>query len=629
MFMSSRSFDPLFCRSYTRPSPEINLVDCRTLVEPQAAVSQRYNRSWLSKQWPYVAVIVMILAIYSYPAVRTALTTRSLRMPAVSAPDLGLYLSLSKLQSNADGTIVNSFYRISVPASSVGYLKFRTGPILFGYLNHLFQSRLGFSLFVWNLLWWMFLSLSAIWLFNRFLPLPTPELVLAGVSALMLFSITEVGRLLSAPLHFSLSALPGGLAYIRPFAPQVMAPLLIVYLGLQIRALAEERVLCWFVMSAVQFAALTCFPYATLLMAGTSAVATVWYLLFSGRRSAWRFVVGFALLCALIDFAFAMHGSGGIRYGFPDQSSFIRLQPSLLAKSIGKFWVLTAILIVATVRNRTLRSEVKWTLVGMGLSNIVFVLGDAFIAERIFFLSDHMGYFYQSTVVIMLAFLVSAYLEEHPGWTDAARPFFLGIIGVCGLFGLLLAEGNYRRNFNHNQELSDLAHWAERSKLTSEDLVITKFVGSAYDSCEFVPLLSPAQVLYCRNAQLALTPEQNRDIQRHREILYLYFDGKDRAWVNDSTSFEGYGIYGEVSSYRNPEEQAARVSVLRREMLPLFQQVEDQDPAVRDFFHRFRHIWIVENSKDPLFVNARLNSYFDIQSQQNVGTLLVLFAVPK
>jgi hypothetical protein len=68
--------------------------------------------------WPrrsaYTALVVVILGIYSYPALRTAFTTRSLRLPPVTAADQGLYLSLSQLHKTPDGAFINPYHRIPV-----------------------------------------------------------------------------------------------------------------------------------------------------------------------------------------------------------------------------------------------------------------------------------------------------------------------------------------------------------------------------------------------------------------------------------------------------------------------------------------------------------------------------------
>jgi hypothetical protein len=576
----------------------------------------------------YVTAVAIILAIYSYPALRTALTTKSLRLPAVSAPDLGLYLSLSKLEESRDGALLNPYYHIPVPYS-VSYLKFRLGPALFGLLNDLFAGRIWLTLFVWNLSCWLPLCLAAIWSFDGFLPHPTAELVLAGLSLITVFSLEGIWRTITALIHFSPAWLPGGPPYIRPFTPQLSMPLILCYLGLQIRALHGKSLPVWGLMAFLQFVAFAAFPYATLMMAGTTTVAALWYVFAGPRHSAWRVALGFLFACAVPDMVFALHGSGGFGLSFPDQTSVIKFQPSLVAPAIGKLWLLTAILTLATAMTGKLRPEIKWPLVGLGLSNIVLALGDALVSERVFFLANHITYFYDSTIVILFMFLASAYIPNGAQSLRRSRMVALGTVVLCFACGFLMAEGNYRSNLPYNLEQADLARWFGRGEVSAHDLVITRFTGSQYDDCEWIPLLSEAEVLYCRNAQLTLTPDQNRDVQRLREVLYLYFDGKDHQWLENTNQFERYGFYGELSSYHRPEEQTARILALRREMLPFFDRIEHNDPSIQNFLRRFRRVWIIQNRRDQAFVDARLGSYLDLKERETAGSLVVTSAYPK
>jgi len=581
---------------------------------------------WLNRRAAYLSVVAIILCIYSYPALRTAITTGNLRLPAVSAPDVGLYLSISSLQKNSEGEILNPYYHVGVPYA-VSYLKFRLGPMLFGLLNHLFAGRVWLTLFVWNLLCWSLLCAAAIWLFHCLLPQPPVELVLAALALLTLFSPDGISR--AATPHLSLSWVPVALPYIRPFAPQFMMPLFLCYLGLLIRALSGASLRLWGTMAALQFVAFTAFPYATMMMAGTTAIAAIWYLFAGPRTSRWRVVLGFTVVCALLDLAFALHGSGGFRLSFPDQTSLIMFQPHLLGKTIGKVWILTGIMVVVAALTPRVRPEVKWPLVGMGLSNMLFALGDAFVSERVFYLSDHSGYFYQSTLVILMLVLVSAYLPNGAHALRLTRIASLATVVLCAVYGFLVAGQNYRVNLAYNLEQSDFTRWMERGEVSADDLIITQFGGAPYDSCEWIPLLSNAESLYCRNAQLTLTPEQNRDLQRPREVLYLYLSGKDEHWVENTTDFERYGLYGELSSFRSPEERLERIGALREELLPLFERIEHDDPSIHDFFRRFRRVWIVQNRQKRMFVDSRLESYLDLKGQELAGDLLVVASNPK
>jgi len=203
------------------------------------------------------------------------------------------------------------------------------------------------------------------------------------------------------------------------------------------------------------------------------------------------------------------------------------------------------------------------------------------------------------------------------------------VVVLCCGFGFLLAEGNYRSNLKFNVEQTDLARWFARGEVSSNDLVITRFAGTAFDDCEWIPLLSDAQVLYCRNAQLTLTAQQNRAIQRLRETLYLYFDGKDQQWLANATQFEPYGLYGEISSFHTAAERSARIAALRREMLPLFEQIERRDPAIMMFFRRFQRIWVIENREDQKFLADRLSSYMGITAREDSRSLVITMATPR
>jgi hypothetical protein len=581
--------------------------------------------SWFRRRAAYLVVIIAILAVYSYPALRNAWTLKSATLPAVSAPDLGLYLTLGTLETK-NGAIENSYYHVSVPAASVGYLKFRSGPWVFGIANRLLNKRLWWTLLLWNFFWWFSLCVATVWLFEVFLPQPNVDVVMVGLCLLLLVEIEGVGHVLRAAVDHAPTWLVASLPYLRPFSPQVVMPLILCYLGLQMRALRAPGMTPWGIMALLQFIAFTAFPYATLMMAGITAVAILWYL--PRGKSAWRVAVGFMLVCAAADIAFALHGSAGFRLGFPDQTSLLKFQPFLLSKSIGRLWVLTGLLTTATAITPQLRAELKWPLVGLGLSNMLFVLGDAFVSEPVFFLSAHIGYFYQPTIVILFVFLVSAYLPAVARSSRLTRNASASVIVLCLVYGLLMAEGNYRINLPFNRVQADLASWFVKNKVAANDLVITQFSGTAYDACEWIPLISEAEVLYCRNAQLALTPQQNREVQRVREVLYLYFDGKDQHWLDSATQFEPYGLYGEVSSFRSQAARTQRISDLRREMSPIFERVEHFDPAMQEFFRRFRHVFIIRETQNPAFVDSRLDSYLTRTRVESEGGLVIISATP-
>ena len=167
-------------------------------------------------------------------------------------------------------------------------------------------------------------------------------------------------------------------------------------------------------------------------------------------------------------------------------------------------------------------------------------------------------------------------------------------------------------------------------QVAADDLVI-----SQYDACGWVPFLTKAQVLFCRNAQAMLTPQQNRDLQRDREAWYLYFNGKDSEWlesvVSDPNSvhrLENYGMYGEVSSYLG-EQRTRQVAYVRGQLRPLLESIGRRDPAAVGFLRSFKRVWILQDKHAPVFVRDRLSDYMDIHSEETSGGLDILSATPK
>jgi hypothetical protein len=229
------------------------------------------------RRWLFAITIASILAIYSYPSVRTIFKTGSTALPTVTAPDLGLYLSLGQLTMLNDGSVLNPYYKIRVPPDAAGFLKFRLGPLLFAHFGALLGGRLWLALLLWNLLWWSLLCLAAFWLFESLLPELRVQFACVGTVVLMLFNFGMLKSLASAWLPVpSLAAFgEAQLPYIRPFSPQVAMPLLLAYVALQIHVLRKKGTLAWAVMASLQLLALTSFPYAALVMAGVSAVAAV------------------------------------------------------------------------------------------------------------------------------------------------------------------------------------------------------------------------------------------------------------------------------------------------------------------------------------------------------------------
>ncbi len=592
------------------------------------------HRTPLTRRLLTLGVILLILGIYSYPAIKTTAATGSRILPPVSAPDLSLYLNISQIKATPAGAL-DPYYGVPVPLTRLGYLKFRLAFLLFGQLSTILHGDLWWTLFLWNLFWWGLLCILAIWFFQQFLPDRSPDLALVGLGFLMLFNFGVLQGQLGAWAHpLSLLGFQSlELPYIRSFFPQIPIPLLILYLGLQIKALQKGTWWLWTAMGLTQFLAFTIFPYAMLMMAGITAVGVFGQWIAKESRVQWRTLSMYAIACAAGDLLFFFHGSGVARTGASGQYSLIHVHLAILPHRIGGMWLILAALtaLVFVVRDST--PEVRWSLAGLGLSTLFLLIGDAFFSETAIQMSVHAGYFVQVTAALLFIFVASAGYRYLANRTRIWRFALAAVTVLVVINGMLIAHATYRVFLPFNQEQAQLAGFLQSDALQANDLVIARSLV-VDDDCAWVPLASRSHVLFCRSAQVLLSPEQNQQVQRFRQALYLYFTNRDSHWVeqvlddpNAANELTRLMFLGQFAT--DAAEKKKGVDSVRDELLPLLTRVEQRDPEVQSFFSQYRRIIVVDNIAHPYFAAPRLAAYLKIERQQQLGNLLILSCSPQ
>ncbi|MGA7077077.1 MAG: hypothetical protein WBY61_00040, partial [Terriglobales bacterium] len=320
-----------------------------------------------------VALVLFTLAVYSYPALATLAKTGFTELPPIFAADLDLYLLISKLTTPSPAAIVNPYYGIEVPPNATSHLKFRLAFLLFRCFYALLGGHLWLALFVWNLFWWGLLCWIALWLFEKFLPDNSILLVALGLGLLMWSNFGLLKPLFMAWLH--LPSLQGfenvGLAYARPFFPQLPIPLVLAYLGLQMSLLRAERLRIWIGMALLQFLAFAIFPYATLMMAGITLVVTVWLLVAHLQSVPWRSLIAYGTFCAAVDFLYLRFGT--ITADPQTHPSIFHIELEEVPHLIGGMWIILALLTLATALVPNLPAKIKCPLVGLGLTNLILL----------------------------------------------------------------------------------------------------------------------------------------------------------------------------------------------------------------------------------------------------------------
>jgi hypothetical protein len=582
-----------------------------------------------------VAIILFTLGVYSYPALETWAKTGSTESPPILASDVGLYLLISRLTTLSPGAILNPYYGIEVPTNATAHLKFRLAFMLFGHLDTLLGRHLWLALFVWNLLWCGLLCWIVVWLFEQFLPDNSLLVIATGFAFLMWSNFGLLKPEFLAWIH--LSSLKGfenvGLAYSRPFFPQLPIPLLLAYLGLQMYLLRAPRLRIWVGMGLLQLLAFAIFPYTTLMMAGITIVATIWLIVARIQSVPWRTLVAYGTICAAVDLLYLRH-LGTLTNETQTQPSVFHIEFALLPHWIGGMWMILGFLTVATAFMRVLPAEVKWPLVGLGLTNLSLLLGDVFFSETSLMMSHHAGYFVHATVAVLLTFILSAVCVRLRAMTRYTG-FALGVVVILlAVNAMLLAEATYRAFLPLNQQQAETASLLKSIPLRADDLLIVR-ANIVDDPCEWAPLVSGAKVLFCRNAAALLTPNQNQTIQRFRQALYLYFTGKDsrqleRITEDPKASEEQMRLayFGGIIPFRK-EERERGLRAIRMELIPLLDSAERQDPPEHAFLRQYSRILVVDNRQYPVFDRQRLASYLVIQKEVPWGDLTILFCNPK
>lgn len=576
-----------------------------------------------------VVAVAIVLVIYCYPSLKTRWLLGPTPLPPSMAPDLTLYLNLSNLTTLPGARVLNPYYLIPVPASGSAYLKFRLGPVLFNDLNEMLGRHLWLAMFTWNLLWWLLLCVPALWLFQRFKPLDL-YIEVAGLWLLTLVNLGMAKVLIAAWIHASASSFQNvGLPFMRAFSPQIPIPLLLGYLGLQIGVLRGNRVYGWAGMAALQLLALATFPYATLMMVGITLTSALWML--SNDRGAWPRPLAYAAVCAVLDGAFLRRGSMNL---YESHASVFHLQLGLLPHLAGGVWLLLCLLTIATVLSKTLPPEIKWPLIGLGAINLSLMLGDAVIPATFLLLSHHAGYFANTTAAVLLTFLAGGAAVRFREKAPRMRVAICILLGVLALNGMLVAEETYRKFLPLNRQQAGLTRLLNSLPQAAGDLFIARSLV-VDDACGWSALLSRAPVLFCTDAEIMLTPPQNRDIQRVRQALYLYFSGKDSSYlqriINDANPagpmFQ-LGLWAEAVS-SSKEEQNSGLRTIQQDLLPDLERVESHDVAVFDFLRQFRRVIVLDDLQNPAFPPDRLASFLERQEERRVDNWVAVSFTPK
>jgi hypothetical protein len=148
-------------------------------------------------------------------------------------------------------------------------------------------------------------------------------------------------------------------------------------------------------------------------------------------------------------------------------------------------------------------------------------------------------------------------------------------------------------------------------------------------------LISASRVLFCTDAEVMLTPQQNRTVHRFRQALYLYFsdessDSLERKLSAPDPSSLMYrlGYWAEAVSF-SAEERRQGVRQIQTDLIPFLKDIEQHDIKATNFFRDFTRVIVLDKRQGHAFDPDRLNSFLQLEEQDERGDFEVFYYTPK
>jgi hypothetical protein len=237
--------------------------------------------------------------------------------------------------------------------------------------------------------------------------------------------------------------------------------------------------------------------------------------------------------------------------------------------------------------------------------------------------THHAAYFFDCTIAIQITYLAAVlYLRfgEMIPWLRWA--YAVGAVALL-INGAIVSFAIYRYYFPSNQEIASFAKVLKSLKPSAGDLVIAR-ARTVDDPCAWVPLLTRATVLHCRNSQVALTTEQRQTVYRLRQAFYLYFIGQNSQLEEITANKKSIAMQDYLSGGGNRQQDAS----IQNEPVPLPSRVEGDDTEMHSFFQAFKQVLIIDSIQHPIFSRERLAVYLSLGEERKVGNFFVYWGRP-
>jgi hypothetical protein len=531
--------------------------------------------------------------------------------------DQFLYLNLSCIRHASSLEVVNPWYGNRVPVSAVAYLQFPITFLLFRVIHWAFRSWTA-AMLVWAGIWAGLNFAAGAFCLNSFFPDSDRRLTAIGAFGLLVLQspLTYAAQIahLPSPTGFLQLWLP----FVRFAYPQVIVPVVLAYWGLQVRALKLGSKWHLVGMAFLQLACCAAFPYILPVIALGTAITIAIAQRRRGEIALSRAaVLVFAVACGLLDIGYLVlaglgKGNGNVQFAF-------QFRPEMILPALRPYVVLLVLgAVLALISRASLAARA--TVAGLALSNALFAFSLVFFPPRTMML-NHVNYVLTLTTWLPLTIWGWAILEKF----ERLR---IGLLIALGLTALWEGYATYRTNLPVNTLQAAAIAEIEELALTPKDLVVAPGQFSD-DISSWVPLVSPARVLYTPNAETVLSLDSIRTEQTSRQALYLTLEGMNLTRLTSITasselstlnSLEQHGDRGYHNSPLEADRLHAR-TIVRERLGPLLARLQSDPTSANHLFSGYERVVVIDSSSEPFFQPSAFAPWLQIeQAYQRNGT---------
>lgn len=566
--------------------------------------SDRTTRSIL-----YVAALLCSIAIYELPYLLTLANTGWCSLPPVLSADQMLYLNVSSIHHVSPTEVINPWYGDLVSTVDVPHLRFSVIFLLFRFTHMIFRSWT-LALLVWVAVWAGCTFIAAAFCLDALFPDGASWLSITGGLGLLV---------LQSPLIYAAdirNSLPGlfqlQLPFIRFAIPQAIVPLALLYLGLQVKALGKGSTRTLIAMALLQFGVFAAFPYILPVVAlGTGIAIMISKYRNQGIALSWKAIFVFAAACGVLDIGyFVLTGfgksHGNVQFG-------LQFRPELILPSM-RAHVLLLLIVAALALFSRASMAAKATVAGLAVSNALFGFSDVFFPPAMQML-DHPNYIIGLTTWLPLLLFLGTSLGKFD-----RPPLRVTLFVALLLTGAWEGFANFRTALPVNQLQAAAVQEVETLALTSKDFVIAP-AEFADDISSWIPLVSPARVLYTPDGENILSATDTRQEQSLRQAAYFTLGGMTAASLttigdNGPFRFNVLVQQGERGYQRSTlvADRLYAQSIVRERLEPDLALLRSDRVAASRILSGYDRIVVIDNATEPFFDPSALSQWLETNS---------------